>query len=137
MDDKLKKVYHMICKELDEIGEKEKLSAGDVDVLQKLMSAKKNILLVDQMDTGDYSNAYDGRGGYSNRYYRDYERDSSYHDGYGGGSYAGRDEHYVRGHYSRDEAERGLTQKLQEMSQDTNLPERYRMVAKKALDVMR
>ena len=54
-----------------------------------------------------------------------------------GNSYANRGMHYVRGHYSRAEAEDELMQKLREMSADMKLPEKYRKTAKDALAEMK
>lgn len=96
----------MLCKEIDEIVGKGKLTAGDLDTLHKLSDTVKNFLKIEMLEgEGD---------GYSERgYSRDDEmyserRDSmgrySRDDGYErGSSYARRGTHYVRGHYSRDD----------------------------------
>lgn len=89
-------ILDKICDELEEYSKKlqkdGKMSAGDLEMVGKLVDIKKNILKTEMLeDDGGYSRAGDweamGRGRFG-----DYER---------GNSYANRGEHYVRGHYSR------------------------------------
>ena len=71
--------------ELDEISRKPELGAGDLEIIHKLTDTIKNIDKICMLEDGEgYSEAVDGG---------DYGR---------GSSYANRDKHYVRGHYSRD-----------------------------------
>ena len=85
----LKETLH---KELEEIAEKGELNAGDLETVHKLTDTIKNIDKICMLEEDDdgYSNAgewsADGRGVYGR-----------------GNSYARRGEHYVRGHYSRDD----------------------------------
>ena len=96
----------MLCKEIDEIVDKGKLTAGDLDTLHKLSDTVKNFLKIEMLEgEGDgYSERGYSRGDemYSER--RDsmgrYSRDDGYERG---SSYARRGTHYVRGHYSRDD----------------------------------
>lgn len=96
----------MLCKEIDEIVGKGKLTAGDLDTLHKLSDTVKNFLKIEMLEgEGDgYSERGYSRGDemYSER--RDsmgrYSRDDGYERG---SSYARRGTHYVRGHYSRDD----------------------------------
>lgn len=97
----------MLCKEIDEIVGKGKLTAGDLDTLHKLSDTVKNFLKIEMLEgEGDgYSERGYSRGDemYSER--RDsmgrYSRDDGYERG---SSYARRGTHYVRGHYSRDDS---------------------------------
>lgn len=96
----------MLCKEIDEIVGKGKLTAGDLDTLHKLTDTAKNLLKIEMLEgEGDgYSERGYSRGDemYSER--RDsmgrYSRDDGYERG---SSYARRGTHYVRGHYSRED----------------------------------
>lgn len=92
------KLKKLLCEELEEFGEKGKLSPSDIHAIYELASSVKNIGKVEMMEEdGEYSEmrgySRDGewmaRGGYG----------SSYDDGTSG---ARRGMHYVRGHYSRD-----------------------------------
>lgn len=79
------KIKDMLCKELKEYAEKEKLSAPDLEMIHKLSDTIKNLDKIDKLEDMD---------GYSNHY-------PMYDDR--GSSYARRGTHYVRGHYSRDD----------------------------------
>ena len=82
MYDKLKDKLH---EELEKIEHKPEMSAGDLEAAHKLTDTIKNIDKICMLEEGDgYSEAVDSG---------DYGR---------GSSYANRDKHYVRGHYSRD-----------------------------------
>lgn len=79
---------YMLCDELDEIAQKQELSAGDLETVHKLTDTIKNIDKIYIMEEdGEYSQAGDWEMGARGNYDR-------------GNSYRGR--HYVRGHYSRD-----------------------------------
>ena len=111
----------MLCKEMDEIIEKGKLTAGDLENLHKLSDTFKNFLKIEMLEAEN--EGYDDRGhsrnggGYSQRggYSRDgggysqggtWEARGNFDSGHsydeGGSSYVNRGQHYVRGHYSRD-----------------------------------
>lgn len=88
----LHNLKEMLCRELEELAEKENLSMGDLDLAHKLTDTIKNIdKIVMLEEDGGYSRAggWEARGIYGR-----------YNDG--GNSYVGRGEHYVQGHYSRD-----------------------------------
>ncbi len=138
------KIREMLCAEADEIVEKGVLSAGDLETLHKITDTIKNVNKIEMLEEGEYSQLYpmddgydrdggwEARGTYGRtggRYSRTaYDR---------GNSYANRGMRYVRGHYSRAEAEDELMQKLREMSADMKLPEKYRKTAKDALAEMK
>lgn len=133
------KINEMVCREMDDIAEKDEMTVGDMESLHKLTGIKRNIGEIEAMEIGDYSQAgeWEARGGYGRTGYGrsyGYDRDDGYDRG---NSYANRGMHYVRGHYSRAEAEDELMRKLREMSQDMQLPERYRKTAKDVLAEMK
>lgn len=102
----LYELKEMLCKELKEYGEKGEMTAGTLDVVDKLAHTVKNLDKIieayDDGNSGYYPYAYDdgmNRGGRS----------------YNGGSYRGRS--YARrrdGRYSRD----GLADKMRELMED-------------------
>lgn len=83
----MEKIYDLkekLCEELEEYARKQDLGAGDLEVVHKLTDTIKNIDKICMLEEGGYSED-DG-----NSYGR-------------GSSYANRGQHYVRGHYSRDD----------------------------------
>ena len=137
------KIKEMLMKELKELEKKGELSAGSLDVINKLTDSIKNIdriEMYEQYAEDDYSeargrrysrdsgNSYEG-GGNS---YRDgsYERGRS-RENYNRGSSYGYDDdmsgarrHWVRGHYSRDEAKQDISDQIEEMMSDASPRER-------------
>lgn len=134
------KLEKMLCKELEEMSEQGKLSAGSLDVIHKLTDTVKNlkkIEMLDGEDGGEYSqryyrdadgNSYAPRRGsrYVRGYYRDGDRSyggHSYEGEEGGysGTYADRDRGYSgvrrdsRGRYSRDESRDHIISRVGEM----------------------
>lgn len=78
----MKDLYELkekLNRELEEIARKPEMGAGDLELVHKLTDTIKNIDKICMLEEEGYSE-----------------------DGYGGGSYANRGKHYVRGHYSRD-----------------------------------
>lgn len=82
----IEKIKDMLCEELKEYSEQKSLSVSDLEMIDKLAHAIKNLDKIEEYEGGGYSEHY----GYP--MYAD--RDSSY---------ARRGSHYVRGHYSRDD----------------------------------
>ena len=97
---KLYELKEMLCSELEKYGSKE-LSAGSLEVIDKLAHAVKNIdKILESYDDGEYSNA---RGGNNNTSYRSYARGGNRggrSNAMMGGSYAQRRD--SRGRYSRE-----------------------------------
>ena len=60
----------MLCKELKEYGKKGDLSAGTLDIVDKLCHAIKNLDKIIEVDEEGYSGAYYGGGSYEDRGYR-------------------------------------------------------------------
>lgn len=75
--EKLYKLKEMLCDELEEYANKGELSAGSLDVIDKLSHALKSVTTIIAMEDaeGDYSKDYSGG---MNRMYPKYYRDSSY-----------------------------------------------------------
>ena len=100
-------ILDKICDELEEVSKKVeregKMSAGDLEMVDKLIDIKKNILKTWKLEdeTGGYSQSgdWEAMGRINGRYGDNYDR---------GGSYANRGEHWVRGHYSRAGARRDV-----------------------------
>ena len=83
--EKLHELKKKLWSELEELAEKREMGAGDLEVVHKITDTIKNIDKICMLEEeGGYSEAVDGN---------DYGR---------GSSYANRDKHYVRSHYSRD-----------------------------------
>ena len=104
----LYQLKEMLCKELKEYGDKGELTAGTLDVVDKLAHAAKNLdkiieVYEDEGNSGYYPYAYDdgmNRGG------------RPYNGSYRGRSYARRRD--SMGRYSRD----GLADKMRELMED-------------------
>ena len=91
----MERIYDLkekLCKELEEYARKQDMGAGDLEVIHKLTDTIKNIdkICMLEEDVG-------------------YSQDGEYEDGvYGrGSSYANRGQHWVRGHYSRENGNMG------------------------------
>lgn len=115
MSDTMYKLKDMLCEELDEIGKKGEMSAGDLETVHKLTDTIKNIYKIDMLKDSDYSGD------------DDYSRDGDWgaHGNYGrGSSYARRGTHYVRGHYSRDDARRSLADRMEDLMRDADSKDR-------------
>lgn len=82
--DYMRKIKNMLCKELEEYGERNSINASDVEMIHKLTDTIKNLDKIEMLEDNEYSGNYPMR----------------YDDGV---SYARRGTHYVRGHYSRDD----------------------------------
>ena len=137
--DELYKLKDMLCKELEEYGKKGELTAGSLEIIDKLAHAIKNlhkIIEAYEEDEGEYS----GRGGsygYDYRSYDDggYTRGGNQGGGQGGGRYyaRGRGRNAKRdsmGRYSRAESEvSGMVEELREMM-DSLPAEKQREVQK-------
>lgn len=97
----------MLCTELDEIAKKGEMSAGDLETVHKLTDTIKNIDKIEALKDGGYS--------------RDGDWSASMRGNYGrGNSYARYGQHYVRGHYSRDDGRENMIRRLEDMMQDAD-----------------
>lgn len=115
-----------LCAELDEIAAKPNMSTGDLETVHKLTDTIKNIDKIMKLeDESGYSRA----GGWETRGTYGYPYDER------GRSYMRRGEHYVRGHYSRDDARQHMITELQDMLRTAD--GQYREVIQRALDEIR
>lgn len=116
----------MLCEELKEYGEKGELTAGTLDVVDKLAHTIKNLdKIIEEYDEQEYSNAYNDMGGRSYRQGgRSYARGRRRRDSMG--------RYSSRGGYSMDnqsmiEELRGL---MQEAPDDRTKQEFQRFITK-------
>lgn len=147
---KYEQLEEMLCNELEEIVDKGELSAGSLETIDKLTHALKNTYKIHMGEEGGYSQdggyAMDGdwtadmRGSYGRgnsygRYSRtNYGRDNG--NSYGNGSsYARRGMHYVRGHYSRDDAKGQMIDHL-EQAMDMADNDNARNIIRKAIETV-
>ena len=115
-----------LCAELDEIAAKPNMSTGDLETVHKLTDTIKNIDKIMKLeDESGYSRA----GGWETSGTYGYPYDER------GSSYMRRGEHYVRGHYSRDDARQHMITELQDMLRTAD--GQYREVIQRALDEIR
>lgn len=134
---------NMLCEELDKIAKKRELTAGSLETVHKLTDTIKNIdkiLMLEDEDEGysERGRRRDSMGRYSRDDGMDYSRGRggnwdaqgsygghSYDEG--GSSYANRGQHYVRGHYSRDDGKDRMMHTFGELMEDAN-PEQRRII---------
>lgn len=139
----MRKLKDMLCRELDEFSRRDSIESYDLDTIHKLTDTIKNLDKIEMLEDGGYSQA---RGGGNRGGMRNYAREgggNSYADGnsYGyedsfgdndGYSQARRGQHYVRGHYSRDDGRDDMVNRLEEMmsrvSSDRDREEIRRMI---------
>ena len=123
----MKELYNLketLCKELEEYGRKDKMNAGDLEVVDKLTHTIKNLdKIIENYDSEDYSNTgYAMKGG--NRY------DNRYSMARGRGSRAKRDS---MGRYSSHNDM--MIQELRELMEDAP-DDKTRMEFEKFIDKM-
>ena len=90
---KMEELKEMLCEELDKITKKGELSAGSLDVIDKLTHSIKSIETIMAMD--EYSDDYSGGYSYARGTGRNAKRDSM-------GRYSS-DDYSMKGRYSRDD----------------------------------
>lgn len=137
--EELEKLKGMLCEELEQYGRKGEMSAGTLEIVDKLAHAIKNLDKIIEAYGEEYSGAYDGsyeQGGMSGR------RGSSRRGSYRGNSYrsyargrnAKRDSmgRYSREGYSRHE---DMIEELRELMEDAP-DEQTRMEIQKLVEKM-
>jgi len=115
---KLYELKDMLCEELEQYGKKGELTAGSLDVVDKLTHTIKNLdKIIEKYEEEDYSNASYARGGQNgNQSNASYARGGSY--ARGRGRNARRDSmgrYSSEGGYSRND---GMIMELRELMQD-------------------
>lgn len=112
----------MLCAELDEIGKKSEMSAGDLETVHKLTDTIKNIDKIVMLEDDGYS--------------RDGDWSANMRGNYGrGSSYARRGSHYVRGHYSMDDGRDSLISRMEDILRGADSKDRE--VIQRCIDTMR
>ncbi len=101
----------MLCKELENIAKKGELSAGDLDVVDKLTHSIKSLVTIIAMEDGGYSNGNE---------YRRRDHAGRYMTG---NSYNHRHDGYSDRRYSRDEGKSSMIQRLEEMTEEISSKE--------------
>ena len=120
----------LLCKELEEYGKKGELSAGTLEIVDKLAHAVKNIdKIIETYEEEEYSN-YGGGGSYGGGSYEGSYRRGSYNNG--GGSY--RRGSYARGRGSNAQRDRMGRYSSEGYSRDGDMVERLRMMMNEAPD---
>lgn len=124
---KMEELKEMLCEELDEITKKGELSAGSLDVIDKLTHSIKSIDTIMAMEDAGYSNesGYSyarGRGRYAKRDSMGRYSNDDMHEIHDGMSYR-RD-----GRYSRHDAKEELAMDLKELKRDAKDQETERMI---------
>lgn len=141
----LYEIKDMLCRELDEYAEKGELSAGSLETIHKLTDTIKNIDKIYMIDkNGGYSSdgeweaygTYDmgnSRNSSYNGTSRDGRRNNSSNSGasYRGGNRRGT--HYVRSHYSRDDARDMIMGELRE-AENMAQNDRERRIIRECMD---
>lgn len=115
----------MLCRELEDVVKKGELSAGDLDVVDKLTHSIKSLVTIMAMEEGGYSNdggnsGYSGYGGGNSGARRGRDSMGRYTEG---GSYNYRDGGYSGRRYSREEGRSYLSGKLEKMMEEASSEE--------------
>ena len=121
----LYELKEMLCKELEEYGRKGEMTAGSLEVIDKLTHALKNLDKViesKEMDEEEYSGAMRGGSSYRGVYddSPEYERGTSYARGRGGNARRDSMGRYSRNSYAR---RRGGYSRMDKMEYIENLRE--------------
>ena len=114
----------MLCKEIDKIAKKGELSAGSLETVHKLTDTVKNVDKIMMLEDDGYSErrhrdsmgryTHDGGWMAEGTYGHPYEHEASY-----------RARHYVRGHYSRDDAKDHMMHELGELMEGADAEQRH------------
>ena len=110
---------NMLCEELDELARKGDLGAGDLEIAHKLTDTIKNIDKIEILEDEGYSNSAEWRADVRGSYGRNDRRG----------------EHYVRGHYSRDDGRESMMRKMEEIMRDATGEQRE--IIRRAMDELR
>ena len=126
-----KDIKQMLCKELKNIAEEGKLTAGNLDAIDKITHSIKSLVTIMAMEEGGYSqegnsNGYSGRRDSMGRYADNGNSYRSYDDG---GGYSGR-------RYSRDEGKSQMVSHLESLMGQAQ-SQQEREVMQQALDRLR
>lgn len=127
----LNKLCDMLYEELEQVAEMGRLSGSSIEHAHKITDTIKNIKKIEMLEEGDFSRAdgemsrgYSHDGGMSNR---GYSREGGYSND---GGYSQRRGHYVRAHYSRDDAKSHMGRKLEELMGSAETDEQREAIKK-------
>lgn len=109
----------MLCDELDKIAAKHDMNPGDLETVHKLTDTIKNIDKIEILEDEGYSNSAEWRADVRGSYGRNDRRG----------------EHYVRGHYSRDDGRESMMRKMEEIMRDATGEQRE--IIRRAMDELR
>lgn len=109
----------MLCDELDKIAAKRDMNPGDLETVHKLTDTIKNIDKIEILEDEGYSNSAEWRADVRGNYGRNDRRG----------------EHYVRGHYSRDDGRESMMRKMEEIMRDATGEQRE--IIRRAMDELR
>lgn len=127
----MKTMYELkekLCAELDEIGRKEELSLGDLELAHKLTDTIKNINKIEMQESG-----YSRGDGYSrDGYSRGGNWEAEIRGGYGHGHSYKRDS---MGRYSRGDAQEHMRARLEDMVRETD-DERVKEALRRCMGAM-
>lgn len=125
-----------LCKELDAIAQKGKMSAGDLETTHKLTDTIKNIDKIEKLEGEGYSQRGDGM----------WTAEGNYSRGYNGNSYANRrrdsmgrysrSDGYGRMMYSRGDGMEEMIEQIREMMETADLSHGARNALAKAMAEM-
>ena len=115
----------MLCKELEEVAQKKNLSAGDLEVVDKLTHSIKSLLTI--MDMED--NKYNGYSGARRRDSMGRYADGMYYDDYSSdGGYSGRRYSDMERRYSRDEGKNHMIHQFEKLMDDASTQEEREVI---------
>lgn len=125
-----KDIKQMLCKELKNIAEEGKLTAGNLDAIDKITHSIKSLVTIMAMEEGGYSqegnsNGYSGRRDSMGRYADNGNSYRSYDDG-----------NYSCRRYSRDEGKSQMVSQLEDLMQQAQ-SQQEREVMQQALSRLR
>lgn len=138
--DTLEIILDKVCDELTEYGAKlkkgDKMSAGDLEVVGKLIDIKKNIMKTWKLEDEDGGYSQAGEWEAEGRMGGTYDR---------GNSYANRGQHYVRGHYSRSRGGRGysrnggdeMMEHIEKMMEEAETPKEREIIKRFKMELER
>ena len=119
----LYELKEMLCKELEEYGQKGELTAGSLEVVDKLANTIKNLCkIIEMYEDDEYSSSggsyEDGMGGSYARGGGSYARGGNRGGGNRGGGGANQYGSYARGRGGRYSRDGGMIEDLRELMQD-------------------
>lgn len=132
MGNSMEEIKRMICEEIDEIAKKGEMSAGDLDIVNKLVLTKEKLLRIEELE-GElgYSEAGEWNANGS------YARGNSYMNG---NSYSRRNSSYARGRrYSRDGYSRAaddIKERMMDMLNNGDFTSSQRQSIQRIMDEM-